>query len=46
MLLWIHSVTQDRIAKDFKVSIKTVQRVLESAKQKIYENARRMDYGD
>jgi hypothetical protein len=46
MLLWIHSVNQERIAKDFKVSIKTVQRVLESAKQKIYENARRMNYGE
>jgi len=46
MLLWIHSVNQERIARDFRVSVKTVQRVLESAKQKIYENARRMNYGD
>ena len=44
VLLNLCDATQDRIAFDFKLSIKTVQRVIKEGKKKLYKNAFRLGY--
>ncbi len=46
VLLNLCDATQDRIATDFKLSVKTVQRVILEGKRKLYENAFRLGYLD
>lgn len=44
VLLNLFDATQDRIAFDFRVSVKTVQRVIIEGKKKLYANAFRLGY--
>ncbi len=46
VLLNLCDATQDRIAFDFKLSVKTVQRVIKEGKKKLYANAFRLGYLD